>query len=61
MATSRMGRPKSPPHERLRNRVTVGLNDAELEQLESAAGHDSPSSYLRRLLLKHLAAKKRKR
>lgn len=41
-----------------RNRVTVLLTDQELAELKRAAGEESHGTYVRRLLLRHLARRK---
>ena len=37
------------------------LTDEELAALERVASHESPAIYARQVLLRHLAAKRRKR
>ena len=50
------------PQERRRNRLQVNLTDEEWDQLAGvASGADSVALYVRDLILRHLAAKRRKR
>jgi hypothetical protein len=53
------GRKAKPTHERLRNRVMFTLTDEEFEALMEATGHESVSAYLRRLVVRHLARRRR--
>lgn len=55
------GRKPIPAPERRRNRLNIQLTDDELEQLEELAARESPALYARQVLLRHLAAKRRKR
>ncbi len=57
------GRIPLPDAERRRNRVTIQLTDAELEALRQVAqgARESVALYARSALLRHLAAKRRKR
>jgi hypothetical protein len=47
-----------PTAERLRNRVMFTLTDAELEALEKAAGDETLSAVVRRIVLRHLARRR---
>lgn len=49
------GRPPLPPEKKLGERVFVNLTMAEREALEQAAGQEPLATYLRRLVLRHLA------
>ncbi len=54
-------KPKSPG-ERRRNRLQVNVTDKEYEQLEELAGPtESPASYVREWVTRHLAAKRRRK
>ena len=53
------GRKPLPPKERLRNRVMFTLTDDELHDLEESAGDEPLSAYLRRLVRRHLARRRK--
>lgn len=57
MAT-RGPKPK-PLKERRRNRVMLNLDDAEYQRLVDAAADEPPSTYARRVLLRHLDRRER--
>jgi hypothetical protein len=54
------GRKPLPPSERLRNRIMIALADDEFEALERARGSETVSGFMRNLLIRHLAARRRK-
>ncbi len=64
MAKSRRGgfrpgagaKPK-PTEEHRRNRIMLNLLDDEYERLVDAAGEETPASYARRVLQRHLSRK----
>lgn len=55
------GRKPIPEESRRRNRVMVSLTDSELEQLTAHAEGEALSSYLARLIRRHLARKSPRR
>ena len=53
----RRGRPgpkPKPVEQRRRNRVMLNLDDDEYQRLLDAARDDAPSTYVRRVLMRHL-------
>lgn len=63
MATTKkpLGRPRKAVASRRRNRETLAFTDPEHAALRELAGSESVAVYCRDLVLRHLAAKKRKR
>lgn len=55
------GRKPKPAHERRRNRLVLYLTDAELEELEGAIGDEQYNEYVRDVLFRHLAHRRRRR
>ncbi len=55
----RRGPKPKPPEERLRNRIMLNLADPEYRRLLDAAGAEAPSSYVRKVLLRHLDRRER--
>jgi len=53
------GRKPKPPSEKQRNRVVVMLTDAELRALEDAAEDGALGTYARRVLIRHLARRRK--
>lgn len=53
------GRKPLPSSEKLDQRVTVNLTSREHAELLEAAGEESPSSFLRRLLNRYLARRRK--
>jgi len=53
------GRKPKPAKERLRNRVMFSLSDAEFDALEKARGGESMSAFLRRMVLRSLARRRK--
>jgi hypothetical protein len=54
-----MGRPPIDPELRRTERVTINLTQGERDGLERAAGDESLSDFVRGLVLKHLARRRR--
>ena len=52
------GRKPLPPEIALRNRVVLKLTDGEHAQLVEAAGDEPLATYVRRVLVRHLARRK---
>jgi len=50
-----MGRPPIPQEQRRGERVMVNLTASERDQLQEAAGEESLSDFVRRLVLRFLA------
>ena len=55
------GRKPIAREERRRNRVVISFTDAEVDELEAAAAAAPAAVYCREVVLRHLAAKRRKR
>ena len=55
-----MGRPPIPEHQRRTERVTINITRREREELESLAGDGSLSDFVRNLVVKFLARRKRR-
>ena len=53
------GRKPKPAAEKQRNPVQVNFTDAEHRDLEEVAGTESLASYIRRLILRHLARRRK--
>jgi hypothetical protein len=53
------GRKPKPAHERQEHAVTVNLTQAEHSNLTSAAAREPLGAYVRRLILRHLARRRR--
>jgi hypothetical protein len=53
------GRKPKPAAEKQRNPVQVNFTDAEHRDLEEVAGTELLASYIRRLVLRHLARRKK--
>ena len=51
----RMGRPPIPSELRRTERVTINLTEVERDRLQRAAGDESLSDFVRRLVLRFLA------
>ena len=60
-AKKKPGRPRKAVEERRRNRETLTFTDDEHEALRQFAGFGSIAVYCREVILRHLAAKRRKR
>jgi len=52
------GRKPKPPGERQRNAVVAKLTDDEFKQLRRVAGETGLGTYVRTLILRHLARKR---
>ena len=52
------GRKPLPPEQKQRHRVVAMLTDAEFEALDAATGEQPLGTYVRRLILRHLARRK---
>ena len=48
-----------PAEEKRRNRIVVNLTDAELDELMNALGHEQVSTFVRRVLFRSLARRKK--
>jgi hypothetical protein len=53
------GRPRKPASEKQRHSVAASLTNAEYRELGEAAGREPLGTYLRRLILRHLARRRR--
>jgi len=53
------GRPRKPASEKQRHYVAASLTEAEYRELGEAAGRDPLGAYVRRLILRHLARRKK--
>ena len=53
------GRKPKPASEKQSRVVSVKLTRHEREELETAAGHTTLSAYVRRLILRHLARRRK--
>ena len=53
-----MGRPEISPELRRTERVTINLTSGERDGLQKAAGEESLSDFVRRLVLRFLARRK---
>ena len=53
------GRKPKPAHEKKGHAVTVNLTEAEHSELRSAAAREPLGTYLRRLILRHLARRRK--
>ena len=53
------GRPRKPASEKQRHSVAVSLTNAEYRKLGDASGHEPLGVYVRRLVLRHLARRKK--
>ncbi len=53
------GRPRKPVSEKQRHSVAASLTDAEYRKLREAAGREPLGAYVRRLVLRHLARRRR--
>ena len=53
------GRKPKPAHEKKGHAVTVNLTEAEHSSLSSAAAREPLGAYVRRLILRHLARRRR--
>ncbi len=53
------GRKPLPLAKRLRNRIMFAVTDEELRDLEEASGDEPLSAYLRRLVRRHLARRRK--
>lgn len=53
------GRKPKPAHEKKRHAVTVNLTEAEHSELRSAAAREPLGAYARRLILRHLARRRK--
>jgi hypothetical protein len=53
------GRPLKPTSEKQRHSVAASLTDAEYRELMKAAGREPLGAYVRRLILRHLARRRR--
>jgi hypothetical protein len=62
ISMAKMGRPKGPKEERRTERITVPLNEAELQQISDAAEGSglAPATFCRVLLLKETENKSKK-
>ena len=61
-ARSGTGPKPRPPETHRRNRVTIAFDDADLSRLQRLAGKgESVAGYIRRLVVRHMAATKRRR
>ena len=54
------GRKPIPTEERRRNRILLNLTDDEHDRLVREAGKESPSTYARRVVVKHLDRRRRR-
>ena len=53
------GRPLKPASEKQRHSVAASLTDAEYRKLTEAAGREPLGAYVRRLILRHLARRRK--
>ena len=53
------GRPRKPATEKQRHSVAASLTDTEYRELGEAAGQEPLGTYLRRLILRHLARRRK--
>jgi hypothetical protein len=53
------GRPRKPVSEKQRHSVAASLTDAEYRELTKAAGREPLGAYVRRLILRHLARRRK--
>lgn len=58
MVRVKRGPKPRPPEEHRRNRVLLNFTDAELVQLEKAAGAERVSDFARALVLRYLARRR---
>lgn len=53
------GRKPLPPEQRLRNRVMFAVTDEELRELEETSGEEPLSAFLRRIVRRYLARRRK--
>ena len=57
--TDKGGRPPLPADQVRKHRIMVNLSVQELDQLEAAAGHEPLGAFVRRVLLRYLARRRK--
>jgi hypothetical protein len=61
MSTRRVGRPPLPSKDRRSEKLLVALTRSERRRLERVVGAEPLSSYMRQVVLQHLAQRERRR